>query len=154
MIKRQYTKQEMRYRRLCENNNFFVVPKGKLKLREDNDNSNAYVEPSSSNGSSTSLATDLAKTVAENPQDDEYVFNTKSYDGDSATQVPTIDIKATNPTNAATEYNKLVTQNPEVKNLVRKGANVKVHLNTESLEYRRQNSIPFTKAELNKLLKN
>lgn len=146
-------KKNSRYHRLCEHNNFFVVPKGKLRLREDNDDSNAYVEPSSSNGTSTSLATDLAKTVAKNPNDDEFIFNTKSYDGNSSTQQPTIDIKAKNATDAATKFRTLKQTNTGVKYLAQSGANVKVHID-ESIEYRRANSIPFTKAELNKLLYN
>lgn len=141
-----------RYRRLCEHNNFFVVPKGRLRLKEDTDDSNAYVEPDSNNqGSSASLASDLSKTAAENPNDDTFIFNTKSYDGNSSTQQPTIDINAQNATDAANQYNKM-TQNQDVNRLIKNGGcNVKVHM--ESIEYKRVNSIPFTKAELNKMLK-
>lgn len=153
MIKRQYTKQEMKYRRLCENNNFFVVPKGRLKLKEDDD-SNAYVEPSKSNTNSSSLASDLSRTISDNPTDDTFVINSKNYDNNGGNQVPTFDINATNSSDAAQQYQNIM-RNPDMKRISSNGgANVKIHLNTESLEYRKENSIPFTKAELNKLLKN
>lgn len=151
MVKRQYSKQETKYRRLCENNNFFVVPKGQLKLKEDND-SNAYVEPSQSNSNSSSLASDLSKSMSDNPTDDTFVVNSKNYDSNSSNQIPTFDITASSPQDASAQYQKYM-QNPDMKRLCSKdGANVKIHLKNESIEYRRKNSVVFTKAELNKLL--
>ena len=86
--------------------------------------------------------------------DDTFVINSKNYDNNGGNQVPTFDINATNSSDAAQQYQNIM-RNPDMKRISNNGgANFKIHLNTESLEYRKENSIPFTKAELNKLLKN
>ena len=43
-------------------------------------------------------------------------------------------------------------QNPQVRQINQTtGANVKIHLNNESIEYKRKYSIPFSKKELNEM---
>jgi hypothetical protein len=135
-----------------KSDNYFILKKSQIRLRED-DNSNAYVQPSDASASSSSLSSDLAKAQSNNPTDDEFVINTKNYDGNSNNQPPTFDIKASNASDATKQYQKMM-QNPQVRQINQTtGANVKIHLNNESIEYKRKYSIPFSKKELTNFLK-
>ena len=68
---RRYTKKEIEKMMVSESRLFKVFEKRDLKLVEDD--SNAYVEPSSDGISS--LASDLTKTKTENPTDDKFIVN-------------------------------------------------------------------------------
>lgn len=113
-----------------------------LVLKEDK---NTYVEPTSTYGSS-SLASDLSKAKAENPNDDEFVVDGNSYNSNNNDNAITLDVQGDNATDAAKNFN-MMQQNPYVKNL--KNKNFRFHL--ESL---RRNSIPFSKKEINEMLLN
>ena len=150
-MKRIYTKGEIKYRALCENNKFFTIPKANMRLREDSE-SNAYVKPTQSNSNASSLASDLAKAASENPTDDTFIVDTSNYDSNSQNQKPTLNIKAKNTTDASKQYMDLI-KNPAINQLTKsKGANVEIELQNESIQYRRNNSIPFTKSELEQIL--
>ncbi len=110
-----------------------LFSKKQIKLREDN--SNAYVEPSNATNSSSSLSSDLAKAQSNNPSDSEFVINTKNYDNNGNNQPPTFDIQANNAQDAAQQYNKML-QNPNIHQINQtSGANVKIHLNNESITF-------------------
>ena len=127
---------------LKENNKIISFPKSKIRLiNEDNNEKNAYVEPSSDHTSS--LASDLSKSKAQNPTDDTFIVNNNSYDGDSSNNTVTLDVDANSTSDAASQVQNLQ-RNPNVRNLMnRTNVNTKVHI--REMEER---SVSFTKKEL------
>ena len=123
--------------------------KSDLKLNEDN--SNAFVEPSSD--SISSLSSDLARTKSENPTDDQFIVNANSYDGNSSNNSVTLDVQGDNPTDATKNF-QTITRNPAVRNLMNHtNVNAKIHLRNEGLERLRESSVPFTKKEIKEMFK-
>lgn len=145
-----FTKKEIKNMILDESKIYRIYEKKDLKLCEDS--GNAYVEPSTD--SSSSLTGDLAKAKSENPNDDEFIVNANSYDGDSSNNAITLDVAGNSPNDASNNFRKL-TKQPGVRQLMsNSNVNAKIHLNNESIERLRENSIPFTKKELNEILFN
>lgn len=126
-----------------------IFSKKQLKLKEDN--SNAYVEPSSN--SASSLASDLARTKSENPTDDQFIVNANSYDSNASNDTVTLDVTGNTPADASKNFQQ-VTRNPNVKRMMNGGTNVnaKVRIHNESIDYLRENSVKFSKSELDNLL--
>ena len=146
---RKYTKNEIEKMMVSESRLFKVFEKRDLKLVEDD--SNAYVEPSSDGISS--LASDLSKTKAENPTDDKFIVNMNSYDNNTSNNPITLDVNGNNPSDASKKLQQM-TKQPGVKQLLNTNTNVnaKVHINKENIERLRESSVAFSKKELNNLL--
>lgn len=122
------------------NNKYITFKKKELKLNEEK---NSYVSSSSDNISS--LSTDLSKAKNENPTDNTFIVNTKSYNNNSQDNPITLDVAGKNPTDAANKYQQL-TKNPNVKSLINKGnVNAKIHLQNEN-KY-----VTFSKKELQEI---
>lgn len=133
-----------------ENKNVKIFNKRDLMLKENN-NGNAYVE--GSNDNSSSLSSDLSKAKSNNPNDTEFIVNANSYDGNSSNNTVTLDVTGNSPSDASKNFQKL-TKQPSVRNLMNTtNVNAKVHLRNESIEKMKEEAIPFTKKELNNLLK-
>lgn len=123
-------------------NKNFIIEKINIRLREDN--SNAYVQPSKDNSSSSSLSSDLAKTMSENPTDDNFVVDMNHYDGNKNNQPIPLDIQAKNSQDAG-EKIKNIMKNPNVRNLNNSnGVTANVHIGE---------SFTFTKKQLMEYLK-
>ena len=104
-------------------------------------NEDVYVEPSKSSSSSDSLSSDLSKAKSENPTKNEFTVDGNSYDGNSSNNAVTIDVQGKNAQDAANNMKNLQ-QNPNVKNI--KNKNFRFHL---------ESYIPFSKKEINEMLK-
>ena len=137
-----------RYRRLCEHDNFFIVPKSRLRLKEDNEK-NAYVEPSSNNANISTLSKDIDKTRQNDPNATELYIDWEDFDGNPKKDVE-INVQGKN-SQEITQNIQNVLKDPNMKNVMKNGK-FKATL-TCSIDYRRANSIPFTKAELNEMLR-
>jgi len=135
---------------LSETKGYYILNKSDLYLREDLNNGNAYVEPSSDNVSS--LSSDLSKTKTENPTDDTFVVNANSYDGNSSNDTVTLDVHGSNPAEASQNFQR-ISRNPSVKNLMANtNVNAKIHLKNENIEKLRESSVPFSKKEIMEML--
>ena len=150
-----FSKKDINNIILKETKGYYILNKSDLKLNEDN-NRNSYVEPSSTN-SSTSLASDLAKTKSENPQDDTFVVNTNNYDTNQNNNSVNLDVTGRNAQDAANNLRNTM-KNPAVKNLMGKtNVNAKIHLRNgvdrEHLNKLREGSVPFTKKEIKEMFK-
>lgn len=146
-----FSKKDIKNRILAESDNFYIIEKKNIKLI-DEDDSNAFVEPSNNN--SSSLASDLYKTKTENPTDDTFIVNANSYDNDTSNNTVTFDIHGNNAADATKNFQQL-TRNPQVKGLMNTtNVNAKIHLrNEERVIELRENSIPFSKKEMKEFLK-
>ena len=78
-----FSKKDINNMILKETKGYYILNKKDLKLNEDN--SNAFVEPSSD--SISSLSSDLSRTKSENPTDDQFIVNANSYDGNSSNNI-------------------------------------------------------------------
>ena len=150
-----FSKKDINNIILKETKGYYILNKSDLKLNEDN-NRNSYVEPSSTN-SSTSLANDLAKTKSENPQDDTFIVNTNNYDTNQNNNSVNLDVTGRNAQDAANNLRNTM-KNPAVKNLMGKtNVNAKIHLRNgvdrEHLNKLREGSVPFTKKEIKEMFK-
>lgn len=150
-----FSKKDINNIILKETKGYYILNKSDLKLNEDN-NRNSYVEPSSTN-SSTSLASDLAKTKSENPQDDTFIVNTNNYDTNQNNNSVNLDVTGRNAQDAANNLRNTM-KNPAVKNLMGKtNVNAKIHLRNgvdrEHLNKLREGSVPFTKKEIKEMFK-
>lgn len=144
-----FSKKDINNMILKETKGYYILNKKDLKLNEDN--SNAFVEPSSD--SISSLSSDLAKTKSENPTDDQFIVNANSYDGNSSNNSVTLDVQGDNPTDATKNF-QTITRNPAVRNLMNHtNVNAKIHLRNEELERLRESSVPFTKKEIKEMFK-
>ena len=144
-----FSKKDINNIILKETKGYYILNKSDLKLNEDN--SNAFVEPSSD--SISSLSSDLAKTKSENPTDDQFIVNANSYDGNSSNNSVTLDVQGDNPTDATKNF-QTITRNPAVRNLMNHtNVNAKIHLRNEELERLRESSVPFTKKEIKEMFK-
>jgi hypothetical protein len=149
-----FSKKDINNIILKETKGYYILNKSDLKLNEDTKNS--YVEPSSTN-SSTSLASDLAKTKSENPQDDTFIVNTNNYDTNQNNNSVNLDVTGRNAQDAANNLRNTM-KNPAVKNLMGKtNVNAKIHLRNgvdrEHLNKLREGSVPFTKKEIKEMFK-
>lgn len=145
-----YSKSDIQQMTLFEGKIYKKYDKSNLILSEDN--KSAFVSPTSSNGSATSLSSDLSKSKTNNPGDKEFVFNPSSYDNDDNNDNITLDISASSPSDASAQYNKML-RNPQVKSLVKKGnVTAKVRMESRRISNLRESSIDFTKKEFNNLL--
>jgi hypothetical protein len=149
-----FSKKDINNIILKETKGYYILNKSDLKLNEDTKNS--YVEPSSTN-SSTSLASDLAKTKSENPQDDTFIVNTNNYDSNQNNNSVNLDVTGRNAQDAANNLRNTM-KNPAVKNLMGKtNVNAKIHLRNgvdrEHLNKLREGSVPFTKKEIKEMFK-
>ena len=106
-----FKKKDIKNMLLAESKDFFVFEKKDLKLKED---TNSYVEPSSSSSTVSSLASDLNNAKAKNPHDSEFVVNASSYDQNNTNDTITLDIQGNNVTDASNNFKK-ITRNPNVK---------------------------------------
>lgn len=148
-MRKLFSKRDINNMILKETKGYFILNKKDLRLNEDN--SNAFVEPSNDNISS--LSSDLNKTRTENPTDDTFIVNANSYNGDSSDNTVTLDVQGNNVSDATRNYQKTV-NSPAIKNLMGKtNVNAKIHLKNESLQRLREGSVPFTKKEINEMLK-
>lgn len=150
-----FSKKDINNIILKETKGYYILNKSDLKLNEDN-NRNSYVEPSSTN-SSSSLASDLAKTKSENPQDDTFIVNTNNYDTNQNNNSVNLDVTGRNAQDAANNLRNTM-KNPAVKNLMGKtNVNAKIHLRNgvdrEHLNKLREGSVPFTKKEIKEMFK-
>ncbi len=144
-----FSKKDINNIILKETKGYYILNKSDLKLNEDN--RNAFVEPSSD--SISSLSSDLAKTKSENPTDDQFIVNANSYDGNSSNNSVTLDVQGDNPTDATKNF-QTITRNPAVRNLMNHtNVNAKIHLRNEGLERLRESSVPFTKKEIKEMFK-
>lgn len=144
-----FSKKDINNMILKETKGYYILNKKDLKLNEDN--SNAFVEPSSD--SISSLSSDLARTKSENPTDDQFIVNANSYDGNSSNNSVTLDVQGENPTDATKNF-QTITRNPAVRNLMNHtNVNAKIHLRNEGLERLRESSVPFTKKEIKEMFK-
>ena len=144
-----FSKKDINNIILKETKGYYILNKSDLKLNEEN--SNAFVEPSSD--SISSLSSDLAKTKSENPTDDQFIVNANSYDGNSSNNSVTLDVQGDNPTDATKNF-QTITRNPAVRNLMNHtNVNAKIHLRNEGLERLRESSVPFTKKEIREMFK-
>ena len=135
---------------MCENFNTKIYKIHEIKLREDVENKNAYVEPTT-NGSSTSMSGDIAKAKTNDPSASTLVTPLNNYDSNQSNNPISLDVKAATPNDAANKI-KQITKNPAIKQLQSKTpVNANVHL--ESIDYLRENSVKFTKNELKDILK-
>ena len=107
---------------------------------------NAYVQPTHAASNASSIASDINATQKENPSDDSFVFDTTDYDGNSGNNEPMFTIDADNAQDAQTKYNDMQ-KNPDFKRLTDSGATCQVKLTKE-------NTVKYTKEELNKILFN
>lgn len=139
---RSYTKKEIDKMAIVESKLCRVFEKKELKLKED---TNSYVEPSSSSASASNLTMDLNKAKAKNPHDSEFVVDASQYDGKSGTQDVTLDIQADNAQDASKKLQHTMKE-PGMSNIVNKG-NLKAKIHME-------NTVRLSKAELNKILFN
>lgn len=143
------TKKQLKDNALNESKPYKIFEKRNLRLSEEG---NAYVEPSSDRPSS--LSGDLSKAKSKNPNDDEFIVNANSYDGDSSNNTVTLDVAGKTPTEASNNFRNM-TKQPAVRQLMaNSNVNAKVHLKNEDIERLRENSVPFTKKELDELLFN
>ena len=150
-----FSKKDINNIILKETKGYYILNKSDLKLNEDN-NRNSYVEPSSTN-SSTSQASDLAKTKSENPQDETFIVNTNNYDTNQNNNSVNLDVTGRNAQDAANNLRNTM-KNPAVKNLMGKtNVNAKIHLRNgvdrEHLNKLREGSVPFTKKEIKEMFK-
>lgn len=144
-----FSKKDINNIILKETKGYYILNKKDLKLNEDN--SNAFVEPSSD--SVSSLSSDLARTKTENPTDDQFIVNANSYDGNSSNNSVTLDVQGDNPVDATKNF-QTITRNPAVRNLMNHtNVNAKIHLRNEQLERLRESSVPFTKKEIREMFK-
>lgn len=144
-----FSKKDINNMILKETKGYYILNKKDLKLNEDN--SNAFVEPSSD--SISSLSSDLSRTKSENPTDDQFIVNANSYDGNSSNNSVTLDVQGDNPTDATKNF-QTITRNPAVRNLMNHtNVNAKIHLRNEELERLRESSVPFTKKEIKEMFK-
>lgn len=144
----KYTKKDIEKFLFMENKRPFIFEKRMLKLKEGD--GNAYVEPSSD--SMSTLSSDISRAKSENPTDNTFIVDTSSYDSNKNNNSVTVDVNASNPTDASNKITQL-TKDSNVKQLMSKGKlNAKVKLNNESINRLRETSVPFTKKELNELL--
>ena len=144
-----FSKKDINNMILKETKGYYILNKKDLKLNEDN--SNAFVEPS--RDSISSLSSDLARTKSENPTDDQFIVNANSYDGNSSNNSVTLDVQGENPTDATKNF-QTITRNPAVRNLMNHtNVNAKIHLRNEGLERLRESSVPFTKKEIKEMFK-
>jgi hypothetical protein len=148
-----FSKKDINNIILKETKGYYILNKSDLKLNEDN--SNAFVEPSSD--SISSLSSDLSKTKSENPTDDQFIVNANSYDGNSSNNSVTLDVQGDNPTDATKNF-QTITRNPAVRNLMNNtNVNAKIHLRNgvdrEHLNKLREGSVPFTKKEIKEMFK-
>lgn len=132
-----------------------IFNKKQLRLNEDNNNSEgtAYVEPSSNN--LNSLSTDLNKTKQQNPTDNTFIVNAKSYDGNETNNPISLDINAKNPTDAAKQFQELKMK-PQYKSLMSKSdsdVNIRFRIQSEQIERLKESCVSFSKKELNEMLK-
>ena len=128
-------------------NNYFIVNKNQIKLREDG--GTACVQPGESNATMATLAKDLTKSKNEYPTASSTEVDLQKYDGNPKNDPVSININANSPSDAAEEIQNQK-KNPELKKLDPE----KIRFNVtykESIEYKRANSIPFTKKELNEM---
>lgn len=148
-----FSKKDINNIILKETKGYYILNKKDLKLNEEE--SNAFVEPSSD--SVSSLSSDLAKTKSENPNDDNFIVNANSYDGNVSNNSVTLDVQGDNPTDATKNF-QMMTKNPAVRNLMNHtNVNAKINLRNgvdrEHLNKLREGSIPFTKKEIREMFK-
>lgn len=110
------------------------------KIREGN----AYVQPDMANSSSSNIASDISSAQKDNPTDNSFVLDTSHYDGDASNNEPTLTINAKNAQDAQQQYNNMQ-KNPNTKRVMDAGATCQVNMQKE-------NTIRYTKKELNKIL--
>lgn len=104
---------------------------------------NAYVQPDNANSTAADIASDIAKAQKLNPTDDNFVLDTTDYDGNPTNVQPQMQVNAKNPQDAAKQIENLK-KNPNTKKVMDSGAEINVKLG--------ENTIKYTKAELNKIL--
>lgn len=112
----------------------------------------AYVKPSSD--SIGSLGSDINKSKTQNPTANNFTVDLGSYDGNSQNNPVALDINAKNGTEAQQQIKKNVTSKPQLKSMMNNGQlQANVHMRNENIKRLRENAIPFTKKEINELLK-
>ena len=122
---------------------FYIFEKRNLTLKEDD--SNAYVEPSSNKSSVSDLSTDISKTMTNNPTDDNFVVDLNHYDNNSNNNPIELSVNAKNAQDASSKIQDTM-KNPDIRKLNSKnGITANVHIQNESL--------CFTKKELNEIIK-
>lgn len=129
-----FSKKNIKNLKLSEGKEYKIFKKSELRLNED-------VED-------TSYANDMddLHDAMDDSSTKDAVISKTSTDNNPATSTPTIDVSAKNVTDAQNQIRQN-NNNPTMKKL---GDNVNYHVHLESL---RRNSVPFSKKELNEILK-
>jgi GTPase SAR1 family protein len=144
-----FSKKDIKNMIIGESKTTKIFEKKDLCLIEDD--SNAYVEPSSDN--SSSLAADLNKTKQKNPTDDTFIVNANSYDGNKTNNTITLDINGENARDATQKFQQLQ-KRPQVRNLMANtNVNAKIHLKNEHVERLKEHTVTFNKKEIREMLK-
>lgn len=149
-----FTKKDIENKILRETKGYYFVNKKDLKLVSEG---NAYVDDTTGNGNMSSLSTSLSDAKTKNPTDDTFIVPSNNFDGKKSNNGVEIGIEANSTQEASNKIKDLTYNNQGVKTLMndpKSSPNFKVHLKSESIERLRESCVPFTKQELNKLLKN
>lgn len=149
-MKKIFLKQNL----ILKENDSKRFKKNQIKIKESD--SNAYVTSSNgSNGSMTSLGSDINNTRTNNPNDDNFVVDLSSYDNSNHNNPVSLDVSASNGNEAQRKIQNDINSNPQLKSMMNKGQlNANVHIKEEYIRNLRENSIPFTKEEMNEILFN
>lgn len=129
-------------------------------IKEFNEKSTAYVD-GSSDSSQNDMGSAINKAKTNNPTDKNFIVNTSSFDGQTDNNPITIDVNATNGQDAKNQINKMVSSNPQLKNMQSNGklmANVhmeskvysKKDIQEQKRNYMKEHSQIYTKKELKK----
>lgn len=140
--------------------NVYIFEKKEIVLKEDNENI-GYAQPTKPSGSSglNDIGTAVNNVKKNNPTSDGTIVNTGDFDNDATDNIPTLDVNAPDG-NAAEQEIQRQMQNPAIKNLAASNdVRFKVNFVNSSKEYEkklvemRENSIRFTKSELDNFLR-
>ena len=142
---KHYSKKEIDNLILKEQHGFYLLNKKDIVLKEDNYDKVASVQPTSTNhSSSSSLNADLNSAQRTNPGVKEFDVDAKDYDASQKNDSVRIDVNANNTREATQEIQKLQ-KNPQMKNMMN-NMNTKFHVRLK------ENSVSFSKKELNEML--
>lgn len=110
--KNLFLKENKEIERITENAISFT--KGELNnlfLNED-DNRTGYVTPSSQDGSSSNLASDIQDAMTNNPTTHDFVVDGNNYDGDASDNDLTVTVDGKNPNEIAKQI-KTIQKSPQ-----------------------------------------
>lgn len=152
-MKEQYSKKEIEQLILKEQHGFYVLNKKDIVLKEDAMERVASVQPTTTNNSSSaSLNSDLNDAQRANPGVDEFDIDASDYDTKQSNDSVKIDVNANNTREATQEIQNLQ-KNPQLRNVMN-NMNTKFHVRIKENKIKKlkENSVSFSKKELNEML--